>query len=122
MSKIFVIEDDNILSKAIIEVLTNEGFETELAQSGGGILPKLKDFKPDLIMLDLLLPEKPGEVVLKEIRQDEETKDIPVLVITVKAGLDSVEECNALGISGYFIKSHYTLAQIVEEVKKVLGK
>lgn len=122
MPKIFVIEDDNILSKAIFEALSSEGFETELLKDGSEALEKIKKFNPDLILLDLLLPGKPGEVILKEVRHTEETKNIPVLVITVKAGHDSVNECEALGISGYFIKAHYTLAQIIEEIKKVLAK
>lgn len=122
MAKIFIVEDDDILRKAIVEILTQEGFEIDVAVNGGEALEKIKAFEPDLIMLDLLLPEKPGEKVLEDIRNDEKTKDIPVMVITVKASQESVDICRGLGISGYIIKPHFTLPEITDEVRKALKK
>ena len=75
-----------------------------------------------MILLDLFLPEKSGEMILEEIRNDEETKNIPVLVATVKADKEAREHCEKLGIDGYFIKSHHTLAEIAEAAKKILEK
>ena len=121
MQKILIVEDDNILSKAVKAALTEEGFETLIAVDGEDTLVKAKEFKPDLILLDLILPKKSGEDVLAEIKQDEELKHIPVLVTTVKSEPESISRCVALGAKGYFIKAHYTLEEIVKEIKKVLA-
>lgn len=121
MSKILIAEDDNILSKAINTAISAEGFETMVAMDGEDTLVKVKQFMPDLILLDLLMPKKSGEDVLTEIRKDTDLKDIPVLVSTVKSDPDAIARCTKLGIQGYFIKAHYTLDEIIKEVRKVLG-
>lgn len=122
MSKILIVEDDNILSKAIDTALQDAGFETVLAKDGEEAVTKVKKIKPDLILLDLILPKKSGEEVLTEIKGDKNLKSIPVLVTTVKSENESISRCIALGARGYFIKAHYTLAEIVEEVRKVLAE
>jgi len=123
MPKILIVEDDNILSKALFEALKeDESFEIEVEVNGGRAFQRIKERKPDLILLDLFLPEKPGEAVLAEIRGDEDLKNIPVLIATVKADKESRERCEHLGISGYFVKSHHALKEIVEEAKKILTK
>lgn len=120
MSKILIVEDDNILSKAIDTAMKGAGFDTMVAADGDEALKKAAKFKPDLILLDLLLPKKSGEEVLAAIRKDEVLKDIPVLISTVKSDQDSIARCATMGIRGYFIKAHYTLDDIVNQVKKAL--
>ena len=120
MKKILIVEDDNILSKAINMVLTQKGYKTLIAADGEAALIKVKEFAPDLILLDLMLPKKSGEDVLAEIMKDEKTKNIPVLVATVKSGNESISRCVELGARGYFIKAHYTLDEIADKIKQVL--
>jgi two-component system response regulator VicR len=123
MKKILIVEDDNILSKAINTALTENGYKTLIAVDGEDALIKVKEFEPNLILLDLLLPKKSGEEVLAEIMKDEKTKNIPVLVATVKSENESISRCVELGVRGYFIKAHYTLDEIVDKVKQsLLGK
>ena len=122
MNKILIIEDDNILSKAINTVLTKEGYETLIGIDGEDALLKVKEFKPDLILLDLILPKKSGEEVLVEIMKNAETKNIPVLVVTVKSEDESVARCIDLGARGYFIKAHYTLDEITNKIKQTLSE
>jgi CheY-like chemotaxis protein len=121
MSKILMVEDDNILAKAISTVLSGEGYEVVRAMDGEDGLEKLKKFLPDLILLDLIMPKKSGEEFLAEIKKSAGYKDIPVLVSTVKSDTESISRCMALGISGYFIKAHYSLDDIIKEVKKIIG-
>lgn len=121
MHKILIVEDDNILSQALDTALTDAGYKTMVAFDGEDTLIKVRTFKPDLVLLDLLMPKKSGEDTLEELKKDAETKDIPVLVTTVKSDQDSISRCIALGAKGYFIKAHYTLAEILKEVKKILG-
>ncbi|EKD43145.1 MAG: PAS/PAC sensor hybrid histidine kinase [uncultured bacterium] len=122
MKKILIVEDDNILAKAFTIALKDAGFDTMVAIDGEEALEKVRNFKPDLILLDLIIPIKSGEDVLAEIKRDDELKNIPVLVSTVKSDTDSIGRCAALGMRGYFIKAHYTLDDIIKEVKKVLGE
>lgn len=119
--KILVIEDDNILQKAIVGYLTNEGFEVVHADDGEKGFDLAKSEKPDLILLDLNLPKKNGVTVLKEIRETEEINDTPILIFTVYESKDILADCVSLGIQGYLFKSAYTLEEIVGEVKKTLG-
>ena len=120
MKKVLIVEDDNILSRAINTALTGEGYETLIAIDGEDALVKVKEFEPDLILLDLILPKKSGEEVLAEIMKDEKTKHIPVLVATVKSENESISRCVELGARGYFIKAHYTLDEIADKIKQTL--
>lgn len=122
MQKILIVEDDNILAKAFNIALTEDGYEVLMAVDGEDAINKLKQFIPDLILLDLIIPKKSGEEVLAEIKKDIKLKDIPVLVSTVKADPGSISRCVVLGARGYFIKAHYTLDDISKEVKKVLAE
>ncbi|OGH76771.1 MAG: hypothetical protein A2469_02310 [Candidatus Magasanikbacteria bacterium RIFOXYC2_FULL_40_16] len=122
MSKILIVEDDNILSKAIETALKEGKFKTMTAMDGEEALIKAREFKPDLILLDLIMPKKSGEEVLEELKKDEELKYIPVLVTTVKSEDASISRCVELGARGYFIKAQYTLDEILEQVKKVLAE
>jgi CheY-like chemotaxis protein len=122
MRKILIVEDDHILSMAINTALKGEGFKTLVAVDGEDALKKVNEFKPHLILLDLIMPKKDGEHVLEELKQDEDLKDIPVLIATVKSETETISHCIALGARGYFIKANYTLDEIVKEVKKVLSE
>lgn len=120
MKKILVVEDDNVLSKAINTALIENGYETLIVMDGEDALIKVKEFEPDLILLDLVLPKKSGEDVLAEIMKDDKTKNIPVLVSTVKSEIESVGRCIELGARGYFIKTEYTLEEIINKIKQTL--
>jgi len=77
---------------------------------------------PDLILLDLMLPHRSGFEILADLKKDVKLKDIPVLIATVKSERESISRCIELGARGYFIKAHYSLEDIVKEVRKVLGE
>jgi two-component system response regulator VicR len=122
MQKILVVEDDNILAKAFNIALSTDGYDVQVAVDGEDALKKLEHFKPELILLDLIIPKKSGEEVLVEIKKNPNLKDIPVLVSTVKSDPGSISRCIELGARGYFIKAHYTLDDISVEVKKILAE
>jgi len=118
--KILIVEDDSILSKAISAALKEEKFKITVATDGEEALAKVKEFEPDLILLDLILPKKSGEDVLEELKKNEETRRIPVLVTTVKSDHEAISRCIALGARGYLIKAHYSLEEIVKKVQEAL--
>ena len=122
MSSILIVEDDNILAHAIEVALRAGKLKTDRAADGVEALEKMRADKPDLVLLDLLMPRKPGEEVLEAMKNDDELKDIPVLITTVKDEQDTISRCVVLGIRGYFVKAHYTLDEIVAKVKEVLAE
>lgn len=122
MSRILIVEDDNILAQAISTAVSRAGFTVDLAVDGEEGLKKMKAKKPDLILLDLILPKRSGEDVLSAMKQDEKLKDLPVLVTTVKDDNETISRCVKMGIRGYLVKAHYTLEEIVSQIKKVIAE
>ncbi|PIR72939.1 MAG: response regulator [Candidatus Nealsonbacteria bacterium CG10_big_fil_rev_8_21_14_0_10_36_23] len=122
MKKILFIEDEETLQKTLGEVLKQEGYEIIPALDGEAGLNLLKSEKPDLILLDLVMPKMDGFEVLKRLKADEETKDIPVIVLTNLEGIGDVGKAIELGATTYLVKAQYSLEEVVEKVKKALGE
>lgn len=116
--KIFLIEDEDTLAEMYRMELERKGFEMTRTIDGETGIKKIKEEKPDLILLDLLLPKMNGREVLKELKKDPETKDIKVIILT---NYDTPEErqiTKEIGAERYVLKTGVTpseLAQIVEE-------
>jgi len=118
--KILIVEDDFFVRDLYGRELTREGFEVETAADGPEGLSKIGEVKPDLILLDIMLPKMSGLDVLKKLKEKEETKNVPVVLLT-NLGQDTViREGFSLGAIGYLIKAAYTPTQIIEEVKRFL--
>ncbi len=118
--KILFIEDDNILQKAIGEMLQKEGFECISAFDGKEGLEKIKTEKPDLVLLDLILPRKDGFAVLEEMKKDEKTKEIPVIVLTNLEDFESLQKTMDKGVKAYLVKSEYSLEEVVQKIKETI--
>ena len=122
MKKILFVEDEPTLQKAVGEILTQEGFKVFGALDGEKGLKLIKKEMPDLILLDLILPKKDGFEVLKEIKEDEKLKDIPVIDLTNLEGMGDVEKALSLGATTYLVKANYELGDVVEKIKQILKK
>jgi len=122
MKSILFIEDESALQKTVGEILTQEGYEVISALDGEIGLRLAKEKKPDLILLDLILPKVHGFDVLKGLKADKETQGIPVIVLTNLEGMSDVDKAIELGATTYLVKAQYTLEEIVEKVKKSLCK
>jgi DNA-binding response OmpR family regulator len=118
--KILIIEDDQSLQSALVEIIQQEGFETESAFDGEEGLAKARSFGPDLILLDIILPKKDGFELLSEIKKDEATKNIPVLVLTNLEEVNNIQKALDLGANSYLVKSDFSLKEVVEKVKAIL--
>jgi DNA-binding response OmpR family regulator len=119
---ILFIEDESALQKTFGEILNQEGYQVISALDGEIGLRLAKDKKPDLILLDLILPKVNGFEVLKKLKTEEETKDIPVIVLTNLEGIDDVDKALEMGATTYLVKANYTLEEVVEKIKKALGE
>jgi len=118
--KILVIEDDFFVRDLYDRELTREGFKISTAEDGAEGLLKAIEEKPDLILLDIMLPKMSGLDVLKKVKEKEGVKEIPVVLLTNLGQDNVIREGFSLGAVGYLIKAAYTPSQIIEEVKKFL--
>ena len=120
MQKILIIEDDKFLRELIARKLEEEKYVISEAVDGEEGLRKIREDKPDLILLDLILPSLDGFEVLREAKSDPEVKDIPVIVLSNLGQKEDVDRALSLGAKDYLIKAHFTPEEIVEKIKKVL--
>ena len=118
--KILIIEDDNFLRILLSKKLRSEVYSILSAAESVEAFNLLKSNKPDLILLDLLLPGVDGFEILKKIRQTEETKNIPVIVFSNLSEEKDIKKVQDLGITDFMVKSNFTLDELLDKVKKIL--
>ena len=120
MKKILIIEDDSFLSEMYSTKLIQEGFETEIAINGKQGIDKIKDIKPDLVLLDIVLPKMDGFEILESVKKDPELKNIPIVLLTNLGQKNEIEKGLSLGADEYIIKAHFTPTAVVTKIKEVL--
>jgi len=122
MKKILLIEDDPFIIDIYVTKLKEVGFSVESATDGEDALNKIKQNKPDLVLLDIVLPQVTGFEFLQEIKSISDLKKVPVIVLSNLGQKKEVEKGLKLGAVKYLIKAHYIPSEVVEEIKKVLQK
>lgn len=120
--KILIAEDDSFLSQMYSEKLEMEGYDVSLAADGDATIDKMKLIKPDILLLDLLMPKKDGFEVLIEKAQSDEIKDIPVIVLTNLSQNEQIKKCYDLGVKDFLIKAYFVPAEVIKKIKDVLNK
>ncbi|MDI6591442.1 MAG: response regulator [Patescibacteria group bacterium] len=120
MKKILLIEDDPFLIDIYTLKLKEAGFLVEVATDGKEGLRKTSEIIPDLVVLDIVLPQIDGWEFLKKIKANEELKKIPVVILSNLGQKGEVEKGLKLGAAKYLIKAHYTPSQVIEEIKEIL--
>lgn len=116
--KVLSIEDDAFLSSLVSGKLIENGFSVVTAATGKDGIEKSKTEKPDVILLDLMLPDIGGFDILKTIKADPETKDIPVIILSNLGGREEIEESVKLGADGYLIKSNVLPQEVADMVNE----
>jgi len=119
---VLLIEDEPALQEAVKMKLEKEGVEVLVAGTGEKGLQILGEKKPNLVWLDVLLPGINGLEVLRRIREDEKSKDLPVVIVSVSSGEGKIKQAFTMNIIDYIIKSEYTLDNIVKKVKDILSQ
>jgi DNA-binding response OmpR family regulator len=121
MSKnILVIEDDKFLRELISKKLIKEGYSVSEAIDGEEGLKKIKGEKPDLVLLDLILPGIDGFEVLSKVKEDTALPPIPIIILSNLGQKEDVEKGLKLGAVDYLIKAHFTPGEIVEKIKDAI--
>lgn len=118
--KILIIEDDRYISKMYQLKLSLESYSVQVADNGRLGVEKIKEFNPDIILLDILMPELDGFEVLKIVKDDDATKKIPVLIMSNLGQEDHIQKGMDMGAVGYIVKSQYTPSKVVEKIKETL--
>ena len=120
MKKILLVEDDKFIIDIYTQKFQEAGFSVEVAEDGEEALKKVKSTKPDLLILDIVLPNIDGWEIIKQVKKNPEFKDLKIVALTNLKQEEDMKKGKALGIAGYFIKAHFSPSQIVEEIKKII--
>ena len=122
MTKIAIIEDDPTISQMYRMKFEADGFDVRMAGNGKIGVDLVKSFKPDIILLDIQMPEMNGAAALKLIREHKDSKDTPVIILTNLGEEEAPIEMRSLGISSYIVKANNTPRQVVAHVKNTIGQ
>lgn len=120
MTKIAIIEDDPTISQMYRMKFETEKFDVRLARNGKLGVELVESFGPDIILLDIQMPEMDGVEALRKIRHGNKHKTTPVVVLTNLGEEEAPAEMRALGIHSYIVKANYTPRQVVAHVKSVV--
>ena len=116
--KVLIVEDEDVLALVLEEKFQNEGYEVMIAKDGEAAQPMAGKFRPDIILLDLILPKKGGLEVLEDLKNDAELKLIPVIVLSNLDGDEVIKKALALGAEDYFVKTQHPIGEILEKVQE----
>lgn len=118
--KVLVIEDDKFLRELIVQKLIKEGYDISEAVDGEIGIKKIKEEKPNLVLLDLILPGIDGFEVLSQMKRESSLASTPVIILSNLGQKDDVEKGLKLGAVDYLIKAHFTPGEIIDKIKSIL--
>ncbi len=120
-NKVLLVEDDPMVVKMYKRKLTMDGFELFLAFNGEEGLVALSKNRPDIILLDIMMPKMNGFEMLKRVKKDELWKDIPVVILTnLGDNQEDMDRSKELGANDYWVKANLSLGELTEKVRKIL--
>ena len=122
MTKIAIIEDNTVINQMYRMKFEVEGFDVQVAANGADGIKLVEKFSPDIILLDLQMPQMNGDEALKKIRESKKGKNIPVIILTNTGKEEARENLKDLNIEGYIVKAEMTPKQVVNRVKESLNK
>ena len=119
--KILIIEDEELLYNLLQRKLSEEGYEASVAKDGVEGMQMMKEMKPDLILLDIVMPNKNGFEVMDEMQADERLKHIPIIVISNSGQPVEIDKAKESGARDWLIKTEFDPQEVIEKVKKQIG-
>ncbi|MCX7875382.1 MAG: response regulator [Melioribacteraceae bacterium] len=120
--KIVYAEDSKYISNVVVRNLEHEGYLVYHFNDGLNVFQKVKELKPDLILLDNLMPNKDGFTVLKELKSNDETKNIPVIFFTSEADKNKIIQGIGAGLVDYIVKEPGTIGELIPRIKNIIEK
>ena len=122
MPKILLVEDDGLMSRMYGRLFSYEGYDVQVAADGEAGFVKAKEFQPDLILLDVMMPKLNGLELIQKLKEDERTRHIMVVLLTNLGIQEKLDEAMQLGAAGCIIKSNHSPEEVVKMVKEFLNK
>lgn len=119
--KVLIIEDDVFMGDLLMRALDRAGFEVIIAKTGGEGVKKFQETKPQVILLDLLLPDENGFEALRKIRRSEGGPAVKVIVLSNLSRESNFEEAQRLGALDYLVKVNFSLDEIIAKIRSVLS-
>lgn len=121
LQKILLVEDDVFMVDLLAQELKGAGFEVVVAKTGSEVVEKFREAKPDLVLLDIMLPDLNGFDALRQIRREEKGPATKVIILSNLGDDSDRKEGKRLGARDYLVKANFTLKEIVERVRAVLA-
>jgi CheY-like chemotaxis protein len=122
MKKILLIEDEEIMIDLLQKKLIREGYEVSVARDGEKGLEAVKKVKPDLILLDIVMPKMSGIEVMEEMVKDKELKKIPIIVVSNSGQPVELDRAQKLGAKDWLIKTEFDPQEVIKKVVKQIGE
>lgn len=121
MTKLLIVEDEDIVARMYQKALTYDGFDVQIAIGGNEGLKKAVDFKPDLILLDIMMPGMDGIEVLEKLKQNDASKNIPTVLLTNLSGSYDEKYGVSKGAAGYWVKTEVKTNELGEKIRNLLN-
>lgn len=116
--KILLIEDEEIMIDLLLKKLIQEGFQVNVAKDGQRGLEMMKEDKPDLILLDVIMPKMGGFEVMEEINKDSELRKIPVIIVSNSGQPVELDKAKKLGARDWLIKTEFNPQEVIDKINK----
>ncbi len=121
MKKILLIEDEEIMIDLLQRKLTREGYEVSVTRDGDEGLKAMREVKPDLILLDIIMPKMGGFEVMEEMNKDPKLKQIPIIIVSNSGQPVELDNAQKLGAKDWLIKTEFDPQEVIEKVIKLIG-
>ena len=122
MKKILIVEDEQIIIDLLQKKITEEGYEVFIAKDGEEGLKAMRETKPDLVLLDIVMPKMGGLEVMEEAQKEPELKKIPIIVISNSGQPVELDRAQKLGARDWLIKTEFDPEEVIDKVKKQIGE
>jgi CheY-like chemotaxis protein len=122
MKKIIIVEDEEILRNLLEKKLSAEGYSVETTENGEEGLSKIRANRPDLILLDIIMPKMGGFEMLEEMQKDESIKGIPVIVVSNSGQPVEIDRAQNLGATDWLVKTEFDPQEVIDKVISQIGK
>src|SRR3989344_558407 len=119
--KVLIIEDDKFMAESLATKFKEANFAITHLKNGNEVVEEMIIQKPDIVILDILLPGKNGFDVLKELKEKEETKNVPVIIVSNLGSKEDFEKGSRLGASGFMVKATVIPEDVVAKAKQVIA-
>jgi len=121
MKKVLIIEDEQLIADLLQRKLQGQGYYAVVARDGEAGLAAIKKEKPDLVLLDILLPRMNGFEVLAEVKKDEEIKGTPIIIISNSGQAAEIDRAKEVGVEDWLIKTEFDPQEVVDKVRRQIG-